>query len=92
MVPVADPGFLTRETNPQGGDANLLFGQNVPENCMKMKEIGPGEEHVPGVPLDPPLCVHLVLNNQIIKLNSMMSVLCFRKVIEVKLVFQIINF
>ena len=29
--------------NPKGGGgANLLFRQNVPENCMKMKEIGPG--------------------------------------------------
>ena len=26
--------------NPQGGDANLLFSQKIPENCMKMKEFG----------------------------------------------------
>ena len=28
--------------NFQGGGANLLFGQISPENCMKMKEFGPG--------------------------------------------------
>ena len=33
---VADPGF------PRGGGGNLLFGQNFPENCIKMKELGPG--------------------------------------------------
>ena len=39
--PVADPGFPRGGgVNPQGGGANLLFGQN-PENCMKRKEFGP---------------------------------------------------
>ena len=28
-------------TNPRGG-ANLLLGENFPENCMKMKEVGGG--------------------------------------------------
>ena len=32
---VADPGL------PRRGGENLLFGQNGPENYMKMKEIGP---------------------------------------------------
>ena len=27
--------------NPQGGDTKILFGQFFPENCIKMKEIGP---------------------------------------------------
>ena len=39
---VADPGFPRGGcANPQGGGANLLFGHNCPENCMKMKEFGP---------------------------------------------------
>ena len=33
--------FSEGGANPQGGDANLLLGQIFPENCMKMKEIGP---------------------------------------------------
>ena len=42
----------------QSGGANLLFGQNFPEKCMKMKEFGPGGwgggARVPGTPrLDP---------------------------------------
>ena len=42
--------------NPQAGDANLLFGQIFPENCIKIKEIGPrGEPRVPGAPSDPPM-------------------------------------
>ena len=32
----------TGGANFQGGDKNLLFGQFFPENCMKMKEFGPG--------------------------------------------------
>ena len=41
---VADPGFPRRGggANPEGGGANLLFGQCFPKNSMKMKEIGPG--------------------------------------------------
>ena len=51
-IAVADPGFLRRRrANPRGGGASLLFGQNVPENCIKMTEIGPGA-HVLGAPLD----------------------------------------
>ena len=47
-------------TNPQGGGANLLFGQKFAENCMKMKEFGPrGRGPRPWRPLDPPM----VLNN-----------------------------
>ena len=38
--------------NFQGGDANLLFGQIFTENCMKMKEFGPGGQCVS---LAPPL-------------------------------------
>ena len=42
---VADPRFPIRawsgERRPQGGGADLLFGQIVPENCMNMKEIEP---------------------------------------------------
>ena len=42
-----DPGFPRWRGAPtaQGGGVNLLFGQNFPENCMKMKEIGPGGTH-----------------------------------------------
>ena len=40
-TPVAVPGGEGRGANPQDGGANLLFGQTFPENCMKMKEIGP---------------------------------------------------
>ena len=29
---------------------NLLFGQISPENCMKLKEFGPGGAHVTGAP------------------------------------------
>ena len=29
--------------NPKGGGAKLLFRQNFPKNCMKIKEIGPRE-------------------------------------------------
>ena len=33
----------------------LFFFNFVPENCMKMKEFGPGGGRVPGAPLDPPM-------------------------------------
>ena len=36
-VTVADPGFPERAAIPQGEGTNLLFGQIVSENCMKMK-------------------------------------------------------
>ena len=40
---VADPGFPRGGgANSQGGGANLLFGQKISKNCMKMKEFGPG--------------------------------------------------
>ena len=32
---------------------SLLFGQNVPKNCMKMKETDPEGSAVPGALLDP---------------------------------------
>ena len=32
-----------------------LFGKSFAQNCMKMKEFGPGEPHVPSIPLDPPM-------------------------------------
>ena len=45
--PVADPGFPRGGgANPQGGDANQIFGQKFPENCMRTH---------PGAPLDPPM-------------------------------------
>ena len=55
---VADPEFPRGGgANPQGGGANLLFGQKFPKNCMKMKEFGPrggwGASLAP--PLDPPM-------------------------------------
>ena len=37
------------------GGVNILFGQIMHENCMKMKEIGPGGGYVPCAPLDPPM-------------------------------------
>ena len=50
---VADPGFPRREGQPEG-DANDLFDNVHAENCMKMKEFGPG--CIPrAMPLDPPL-------------------------------------
>ena len=44
--PEADPGFPTGCTNHRGMGPNLLFGKTFVKDCMKMKEIGPGE-HVP---------------------------------------------
>ena len=41
---VVDLGFLSLGQLSQlqkGGRENLLFGQFSPENCVKMKEIGP---------------------------------------------------
>ena len=53
---VADPGFLRGlGAHPQGGGANLLFGQKFSENCMKIKEFVP-RGGAPGTPLlDPPM-------------------------------------
>ena len=48
-----DPEFPRRgegDTNLQGRGANVLFGELFPENCKKMKAIGP-RGGVPGVPL-----------------------------------------
>ena len=40
---VADPGFPGGGgANPISWGENLLFGQIFPENCIKMKQIGPG--------------------------------------------------
>ena len=56
---VADLGFPRGGgANPQGGGANLLFGQKFPENCMKMNKFGPrggGGMHPWHPPLDPPM-------------------------------------
>ena len=49
---VVDTGFQRRGRQPPRWGANLLFGQIFPENCMKIKEFGPGGR-VPGAP--PPL-------------------------------------
>ena len=50
-VSVAVPGFPRGGgANLQGGGAHLLFGQKFPENCIKMKEFGPGGR-VPCAPL-----------------------------------------
>ena len=49
---------------PQGGDANLLFGQLFPKNCMKMKEISHRGARVTGAPLDPPICVLKICTKQ----------------------------
>ena len=55
---VADPGFCRGGgSNPQGEGSNVLFGQKIPENCLKMKEFGPGGARAPGTPLDPPMHV-----------------------------------
>ena len=35
---------------PEGGTSNLLFDQICPDNCINMKEIGPGEGACPGAP------------------------------------------
>ena len=43
--------------SPQDGDANLFFGQNFPENCMKMKKIGSKGTASLAPLLDPP-CVY----------------------------------
>ena len=53
---VADPGFPRRGRVPTPGfwGKVLLFGKIFAENCMKMKEIGPGA-HVPSAPLDQPV-------------------------------------
>ena len=53
---VADPGFPRGGgTNHQGGGANLLFGQNFPENCMKIKEFRPRGARPWRPPLEPPM-------------------------------------
>ena len=36
---MANPGFPRQEAPIPKGDVNLLFSQNFPENCMKMKDI-----------------------------------------------------
>ena len=42
----ADPGFPTR----QAGGTNLLFCQNFPEKCMKIREIGPRQWRIQDFP------------------------------------------
>ena len=46
---------------PEGGDANLYFGKHFSENCMKMKEIGPGGTSLAPPPLDPPMPTEIQL-------------------------------
>ena len=41
--------------NPKVGGARLLFGKMFPQNCMKMKEIGPRGRASLAPPLDPPM-------------------------------------
>ena len=52
---MTDQDFPGGCANSQNGCANLLFCNFFAENCMKMKEFGPGVGRVPGAPLDPPL-------------------------------------
>ena len=49
---VADLGFPRRGRQPQSPH-HLLFGQFFPENCMKMKEIGPAGRGGEGASLAP---------------------------------------
>ena len=55
LCPVAESGFYRWGgcASPLDGSANILFCQSFPENCMKMKEFGPGGggSRVPGGPL-----------------------------------------
>ena len=51
-VTVADLRF------PEGGTSNLLFDQICPENCINMKESGPGLGAYPWRPLDLPMHYH----------------------------------
>ena len=57
---MAVPGF-PRGANPQSGSANLLFGQISPENCLKMKEIGPGRRG-PDAPVRSAKGIHININ------------------------------
>ena len=48
--------FPKRGANPRGGGTNLLFDNNISENCIKMKETGLRGACVFLAPtLDPPL-------------------------------------
>ena len=51
LFAVTDPGFPRGSINPKGWGANLVFGQLFPENCRKMKEIGPRGARAPSAPL-----------------------------------------
>ena len=51
MVDFQEKGAPT----PKVWGANLIFGQKFPENCMKMKEFGPGGRVSLASPLDPPM-------------------------------------
>ena len=47
-IAVTDPGFPIRGCQPPSlGQQNLFFGKIFAENCMKMKEIGPGASVAP---------------------------------------------
>ena len=46
------------------GGANLLFGKNLTENCMKIKEIGPGGAS-PASSLDSPIIITLLKDGKL---------------------------
>ena len=75
---VVDPGFPRGGgANPQSGGANLLFGQNSPKNCIKMKDFGPGQGHASlAFPLDPPMHVTHDFNNTEISFLLLLSIQC----------------
>ena len=53
---MADPGFPRGRANPQGrGGCQSTRRPKFPENCMKMKKIGPGDVCPQFVNVDPPL-------------------------------------
>ena len=47
--------FTDGGTETHAGGTNLLFGQILPDNCMKMKEIVPKGACAPSASLDPPM-------------------------------------
>ena len=65
-ISVADPGFPRRgAANFQGGDANLLFNQIFPKNCMEMKEFGPRRGARPWRPPSLDLPLDLLYSNSL---------------------------
>ena len=77
---MADLGFLRgRGSSPQGGGANLLFGHFFAENCMKMKEIGPGWERAfLASPLNPLMHKHTEMAKMaVLVLQALSSKKCY---------------